>query len=63
MDNLFLKLFISLSTMIMSMFFMKSLLDGNVNGTIIFGMSLVNLIMVAFLYYTFIETDIYSKKQ
>lgn len=63
MANFFLKLFMSISVLVVALYFMSSLLNHDVNGTIIFGMSLVNLVMTLFLYYTFIETDIYSKKQ
>ena len=63
MDNIFLKLFMALAMMYMAMCFMTALLNSDTNGTIIFGMSLVNLVMTSFLYYTIIETDIYSKKQ
>ena len=63
MDNIFLKLLIFLSMLYMGMCFVTALMNHDANGTIIFGMSLVNLVMTLFLYYTFIETDIYSKKQ
>lgn len=63
MANLFLKLFMALAMMYMAICFITALVNGDTNGTIIFGMSLVNLVMTTFLYYTFIETDIYSKKQ
>lgn len=63
MDNLFLKLFMALAIVYMAICFITALVNNDTNGTIIFGMSLVNLVMTLFLYYTFIETDIYSKKQ
>ena len=63
MDNFFLKLFMALAIVYMAICFITSVVNNDTNGTIIFGMSLVGLVMTLFLYYTFIETDIYSKKQ
>ena len=62
MDNFFLKLFMALAVLYMAMCFITALVNNDTNGTIIFGMSLVSLVMISFLYYTIIETDIYSKK-
>ena len=62
MDNIFLKLFIFLAMLYMSICFVIALINGDANGTIIFGMSLINLIMTLFLYYTFVETVKYTKK-
>lgn len=62
MDNIFLKLFIFLSILYMGICFITALINNDANGTIIFGMSLVNLVMTLFLYYTFVETVKYTKK-
>lgn len=46
----------------MGICFITALINNDANGTIIFGMSLVNLVMTLFLYYTFVETVKYTKK-
>jgi len=61
MDNFFLKFFMFLVISCMAGLFINSLVELNINGAIIFGISLLTLLMSLCFYYAFGETYKYSK--